>query len=851
MPGGVSSYYSGAPAEMLAGGETPETSPLAADSEEEAKARQYVIAWRNQLKQLRWQKRQIWNECWQLYRGLEDWTDKEDWQAKIVIPKAFNTVKTATNVIKRLMTIAKTPWMVESVNPDDLVNVIRAEKCTDILKVFVERAHMLEEFSEGLECSFIIGLGVWKIWWGMQPHVTTGIEESWTPLEDVFLQRPQAGGLGPNAAGYNVTSEVAAQGNPPQAAPPGNPVAEQSAQAATMQPPGSGMPQKPPPGYTEPYGLEQGVPTEPPPPRNVIGQLSRPDWLARTMAQLYPTQLPFEEIAPNEGAGGAATTEGLTSQLIKQKQLVRKSTLEGNLFIRAVDPYNFYWLPGAKFPNRMIGTIEDVEVAKWELIEMAERGLFPVSKVAAIKPQKIDEYEKMSALRWSETVRAYNGPNTDTGVVKLTEYFGPIVYDGKIVKREAHMLIANDSITLFYKDNKFWHQKSPYIAFSPLAVPFRTEGIGLVEMVRQIDKALNRIANMSVDTLMFRLIPTFEFVPDAYENSEDFETGLNPGKIFRRSQMGAQLPPIKPIEFPDVSAGAIQVSAALDRYHQEGALITDIQQSLPRYRGIQTATETQLLQQNMDSFMGNMAVDIEKLALEPLLTMALDLMFQFIDTTSDPRVASILGVDATVLQGMSKIELLEMVQGEYKIKVRGISSQLWKAEVLQQLVQFMNLIGQNPQSWLPYINEDALLRRILESFRPAIHDIEQIIADPDTAQAKQQAMLQAQNSADFLRLIPQLAQLAHQQNMDHAQASQSQLQSARDQQSSAQDFGLRNRELALKEREQAQAEREAAMAAGLPARVSNSTQALTATPGSPGSSLATDNSTALTGIGSH
>ena len=149
MPGGVSSYYSGVPAEMVEG-EQPPTSQLAADTEEEAKARQYVISWRNQLKQLRWQKRQIWNECWQLYRGLDDWTDKEDWQAKIVIPKAFNSVKTATNVIKRLMMTAKQPWQVESYNPDDLVNVIRSEKCTDLLKVFTERAHIFEEFSEGL-----------------------------------------------------------------------------------------------------------------------------------------------------------------------------------------------------------------------------------------------------------------------------------------------------------------------------------------------------------------------------------------------------------------------------------------------------------------------------------------------------------------------------------------------------------------------------------------------------------------------------------------------------------------------------------------------------------------------------
>ena len=828
MPGGVSSYYSGAPADMLMEALPAPKAQTDQDSEEEAKARQYVIAWRNQLKQLRWQKRQIWNECWQLYRGLEDWTDKEDWQAKIVIPKSFNTVKTATNVIKRLMVSAKQPWTIESVNPDDLVNVIRAEKCTDLLKVFTEKAHFLEEFSEALECSFIIGLGIWKVWWGMVPRTSTTIEESYTPYETAF-----PGGLGPNAASGQVTEQNAAAGNP---------LASQSVQSGGgQQQAGSGMPQRgptsgqqPPPGYTSNYGMEQGVPTEPPPPRNVIGQLSRPDWLAKSMAQLYPTQLPFEEIAPmnapaepdQDDTGGM----GRFHQLIRQKQIVRKETLEGQLFIRAVDPYNFYWLPGAKFPNRMIGTIEDVEVAKWELIELSEQGLFPKAKIAAIKPQKIDEYEKMSALRWSETVRAYNGPNTDTGVVKLTEYFGPVVYDGKIVKRHAHILIANDSITLFYRDNNFWHKNSPYIAFSPLALPFRTEGVGLVEMVRQIDKALNRLANMSVDMLMFKLLPTFEYTPDAYENQEDFETGLSPGKMFRRNITQQQASPIKTVEYEDVSPGTGQTMVALDRYHQEGALVTDIQQSLPRYRGVQTATETQLLQQNMDSFMGNMAVDIEKLALEPLLGMSLDLLLQFIDTANDPRVSSILGVDAEVLQGMSKVELLEMVQGHYKVKVSGISGQLWKAEALQQLVQFMNLIGQNPQAWLPYINEDALLRRILDSFRPMVHDIENIIADPDTAEAKRMTMSREASMGDLVKLIPQLSAMAH----DTGLAQQKQ---TFDQAQARQELMLKEKELELQQQQMQMDQSQQGVSA-----VPQSTQAISP----PSSSLATDASTNLT-----
>jgi hypothetical protein len=46
---------------------------------------------------------------------------------------------------------------------------------------------------------------------------------------------------------------------------------------------------------------------------------------------------------------------------IPQKSVVQEEILEGRLFLRAVDPYNFYWLPGSKL-NRWVGTIEDIEI---------------------------------------------------------------------------------------------------------------------------------------------------------------------------------------------------------------------------------------------------------------------------------------------------------------------------------------------------------------------------------------------------------------------------------------------------------------------------------------------------------
>lgn len=717
-------------------------SPSLTPNDVESKIVQYVVTWRQQARSAFIQRRNVWDDCWKLYRGEDDFSMKQDWQSKIVLPKSFASVKQATNTIKRLLSAAKKPWDIESVNPDDLVTSLRAEQMTDLTKHFMDKAYFLKEFSEGLECAFILGLGVWKLWWGMVPRKQVKVTTQMVPL----LQ-----GQAPQGSGHAILSGEPA----PQQAPP-------------------------PPGQPRFGFREQDT-------------------------SLYPTQLNSEYLNPQGLPGTPASPFAPPSYImVPQKRVVQEEVMEGRLFLRAVDPYNFYWLPGSKL-NRWAGTIEDVEIPRWELIKMAEAGIFPMEKVKAIQPKRIDERYKMSNLRFNETVMTQNGPNTDTSVVVLTEYYGPLVWDGKVIEEYAHVVIANDSTILLIQRNPFLHRKSPYIAFSPLNLPFRTEGVGLIESVRFIDKALSQLANLSVDTLVFRLLPLFEVAPDTLENPEDLETGMVPGKILRKNLAHVGTEAIRPVQFNDVSSGAVQTWSALERSHQEGAMISDIAEGLPRWRGQQTASESQLISSQSESFMGGMAADIEKDALEPMVTMAMDLVFQFLDTANDPRVASILGVGADYLKGMTREDILEMISGDYSVKVSGITGQIMKSEMLQNLVQFMNLIGQNPQAWLPYINEDALLRRILESFRPHIHDIEDIIADPATADAKKVAqasqemlpkMLQAIQAGQSAAIPAQsppldpnnvldhtmnLQQMSHDQEMNRQQASLQAQQQAHEQ----------------------------------------------------------------------
>ena len=89
------SFFESTPAEFVTGQDPSlahridETEQQRQKRQYDEKVREYVISWRNQLRMYRYEKLAVWNECWQLYRGQEDWSDKEDWQSKIVSAEVF------------------------------------------------------------------------------------------------------------------------------------------------------------------------------------------------------------------------------------------------------------------------------------------------------------------------------------------------------------------------------------------------------------------------------------------------------------------------------------------------------------------------------------------------------------------------------------------------------------------------------------------------------------------------------------------------------------------------------------------------------------------------------------------
>lgn len=95
-------------------------------------------------------------EYYNMWLNRADFTDKEDWQTKLWIPKTFAAVEQASSIIQRSILTTPNSFGIEGV--DDL-DKMKADKIwKPLLKLVLEKANMAYAFGDAAKIGFITGL---------------------------------------------------------------------------------------------------------------------------------------------------------------------------------------------------------------------------------------------------------------------------------------------------------------------------------------------------------------------------------------------------------------------------------------------------------------------------------------------------------------------------------------------------------------------------------------------------------------------------------------------------------------------------------------------------------------------
>lgn len=104
----------------------------------------------------------VWDVSWDLYNGRYDWTGKEDWQAKVNIPKVRGVVDKATGNFRRALIRMKRFYHIES---ETRLGIEQGYFTMNLLDYWLDQIDFVEEFTIGLKAGLITSTLIYKVWW--------------------------------------------------------------------------------------------------------------------------------------------------------------------------------------------------------------------------------------------------------------------------------------------------------------------------------------------------------------------------------------------------------------------------------------------------------------------------------------------------------------------------------------------------------------------------------------------------------------------------------------------------------------------------------------------------------------
>src|SRR5579863_2766975 len=461
--------------------------------------------------------------------------------------------------------------------------------------------------------------------------------------------------------------------------------------------------------------------------------------------------------------------------------VIQKTRKEGTLFVQSIDPFHMWFGPRTRDNNRFDFLIEETLVDVDEL--KSQKGF-----------QNTDELEHVDRIAdqmyFADQVYTRDFARYDKRMIPaehyrkqalLWEFWGDLIdtHTQEIVARNKHIIIANRTTIIKMEENQYWDGLPPYVIFSPLVVAGRFPGQGLLEMNMHVKDGVDRLAQMQEDHLKFSVIPMMEVEASALENPEgDMQTGVQPGKVFyKRPGSGANA--VQGVQFPQLSAASFNMQQELSKEYQRGTFITDQAQGILDVKGETTATEVQQTQLQSTLMLSDIAQCIEDGCLTFVAEKIWSRAFQFIDATTSPTWAELLGPIGGFLDSLPQAQRITLTQGRYNFVAHGLSRALENQQNLSKYKDLLMTFAQlGPQALTGSgLQLPVLLRRIFTAYH--LPDPWELVSpDAEAMQEQQRQAALAQQNPFYQAQAKAYGQMVVQRDQGDQQSLQKLLDAA-------------------------------------------------------------------------
>lgn len=373
-----------------------------------------------------------------------------------------------------------------------------------------------------------------------------------------------------------------------------------------------------------------------------------------------------------------------------------------------VDPYNIWLDP----TGRGLYRIRRIEIDLHELMRMAED-----TDVYGKAIYNRDAIMQCQAAAINALMRAEREKRTGTGQwvystripVVLHEYRATLITPlGDCIGENVLCVVANNDFLIRGPEkNPFWHMRDWVVTAPIITVPMSPYGKTYVENFASIARTFNELTNLILDGVFTSAMKAFVAVPSLLEDPSQIDEGVHPNVVFRALEGNMPADVLKEFSLGQLSPDAIQIWGSLKRELQEGAAFNEIALGQLAQHSRTSATEVGTAESNSNSFLKSIATNIETLFVEPLLDIFWKTTIQHLDR-SDKEILDAVGEDWFNALLANKRQFCDL---QVTFICRGISSLIQKGQKLQQLMQYLQVIGSNQilaQAFLQEVSPDKL-----------------------------------------------------------------------------------------------------------------------------------------------
>ena len=283
-----------------------------------------------------------------------------------------------------------------------------------------------------------------------------------------------------------------------------------------------------------------------------------------------------------------------------------------------------------------------------------------------------------------------------TSLIELLEWWGDYDFDDDGELEPCIFTVAAGKYLIRAERNPYWHGLKPFIKGVYVSVPNDFYGIGIPEVLEDLQLTLNETFDQRNDNVSFALNK-----PAIFKRGSGIDTRkliFKPGGIY-----GTDEEITGSLQFLDIAnftRDSHLHQADIERWAQEATAITSLTMGLGQQEGGKTATEAQIRQRATGNRLGIIAKIIEYSGLQTLLKFFYQLNYQFMNQTQIVRIVGEKGYNFVKVKPGD-------IRKNYDLKVTGTFTSENRERKALRLIQFYNLTKGDP-----LIKVDALLRKL-------------------------------------------------------------------------------------------------------------------------------------------